>query len=116
VNFQAVRMRSSIGSHNARVNQIINSLTVTGLSFQNAGNDTFHGYEFSPVAELRLGLSYQLTRAIALTAGWNAMYVGGVARPSNMIRWIVPNTEIIEGNNYDDLFMQGVNFGFEVNR
>jgi hypothetical protein len=116
VNFQAVRMRTSVGSHNAAVNQSFRGPITTGLPFQNAGNDSFHEYEFSPVGELRLNLHYQLTRAIAVRAGWTATYIDGLSRPSNMVRYIIPNPTIIKSNNYDDVFMQGINVGLEINR
>jgi hypothetical protein len=75
-----------------------------------------HAYKFSPIAELRLNYSYQVTRAIALKAGWNATYVGGVARPSNMVIYKIPDPLIKKTNYLDDLFMQGLNVGVEINR
>jgi hypothetical protein len=117
VNFQSVRLRSSVASHNARVNAgFFAGQTTTGLAFQNAGNDSLHAYEFSPVGELRLNLHFQLTRAIALRGGWSATYIDGLARPSNMVRYIIPNPLIIKSNNYDNTFMQGINVGIEINR
>ena len=116
VNFQAVRMRSTISSHNRSVLFFSGQDDNAQIQNQNAGNDSFHAYEFSPIGELRLNLSYQLTRAIAVRGGWSGMYIGGLARPSNMIIYELPNSHILKSNNYDDAFMQGINVGIEINR
>lgn len=104
VNFQAIRLRSDIGSNRS------------ALFFQNTGNESMHEYDFSPVGELRLNWSYQLTRAIAVRAGYTALYVGNLARPSNMVIYELPNLHLIRNNYLDDCFMQGVNLGIEINR
>jgi hypothetical protein len=86
------------------------------LPFQNSGFDTMHAYDFSPIGEFRMNWSYQLTRAIAVRAGYSALYIGNLARASNMVDYILPNPQLIREDYHDDCFMQGINFGFEVNR
>lgn len=106
VNFQSVHLTSTLGG----------ATPGFGLTFQNSGIDTMTAYEFSPVGEVRLNWSYQLTRAISVRAGYSALYVGGLARPSNMIDYVIPNLKLIKQDYLDDAFMQGINVGFEVNR
>jgi hypothetical protein len=78
--------------------------------------------EFSPGAELRINLKYQLTRAFAFRVGWSGMWIDGIARPNNMVSYVldpnVPNgiMGINRDNNRQDMLVQGVNFGLEFNR
>jgi hypothetical protein len=123
VNFQAVRMRTMVAGQVDRrsdfdpvTGEPTNPDGQTALTFENAGNDSLHAYKFSPIGELRLNYSYQVTRAIAVRAGWTAMYVGGLARPSNMVIYRIPDPQIKKANYLDDVFMQGLNLGIEINR
>lgn len=106
VNFQSVHLRSTLGDFDLS----------SALQFQNTGFDNMTAYEFSPIGEFRANYSYQLTRAIAVRAGYTALYVGGLARPSNMIDYRIPNLRLIKEGYLDDCFMHGINFGIEVNR
>jgi hypothetical protein len=63
-----------------------------------------------------LNWGFQITRAISATAGYNATYIGGLARPSNMVDYILPNLMLLRENNYDDVFMHGISVGLELNR
>lgn len=74
-----------------------------------------HEVEWAPVVELRLQTHVRLTRAISFTTGWNGMFMDGLARPVNMIRYSMPTMGILP-NNREDVFVQGVNFGIEINR
>lgn len=86
-------------------------------------NHTANFYEFTPLAEFRIEAHMQLTRLISAKVGWNAMYMDGIARASNMINYAVgsPNgpmpitTEIGEGNR-QDVFVHGLTLGIEINR
>ncbi len=74
-----------------------------------------HEIEFSPVAEVRIDVRYQFTKAVSFKLGWTGLYVGNVARGSNMINYTAPNYGIA-GNNREKIFAHGVNFGVELNR
>jgi hypothetical protein len=111
LNAQAVRLRSTIDDQRDAP-----SSAAAGLLFQNSSNDSFHDYVFSPVGELTASVSFQLTRAIAVRAGWTGMYIDNLARPSNMVLYRIPDPEIIEQNNGDNAMMQGAHIGIEINR
>ena len=69
--------------------------------------------EFSPVAELRVDFRYMLTRYIDFRVGWTGMWMDGIARPSNMVEYSVPSMGINTANNSQNVFMTGLNIGFE---
>jgi hypothetical protein len=71
---------------------------------------------FSPLVELRAELSYKLTKAVNFKVGFNGIWVDGIARPSALINYTVPNMGINMSNNYQSVFMAGVNVGVEINR
>jgi hypothetical protein len=75
-----------------------------------------HDEEFSPLVELRAEVAYQITQAFSVKAGWNGMWVNNIARPANMIDYTLPTMGILESGNRQDVFVQGLNVGFEVNR
>ena len=68
---------------------------------------------FTPGVELRIGTSYMITRAFALKVGYTAMYLGGIARAANRIDYSLPTIGIIDGNNHQNVFINGVSVGFE---
>jgi len=72
--------------------------------------------EFSPVAELRLDLRYVITRAVSFRVGWNGIWMGSIARPSDMIIYQVPDMGINTANNRQNVFVNGVSIGFDINR
>lgn len=81
-----------------------------------AFHDTDNATVFAPGGELRVELNYQVTRAIQLQVGWTGMYFNGIARASESIDYRIPDMQISTANNEEDLFIQGVTFGLEVNR
>jgi hypothetical protein len=80
----------------------------TAFSYGRQEND------FSPVIELRADLSYQATGAIAARLGYTATFVDNITRSSQMVRWALPDMGILEGSGEQDIFINGVNFGFDV--
>ena len=72
--------------------------------------------EFSPGAEFRIDLHYQLTRAISVKVGWTGFYLDGIARASSIINYEVPTMGLNMGNNRQDVFIHGLNIGVEANR
>jgi hypothetical protein len=87
-------------------------LDLGDTNFKDSDNAT----EFVPGGELRFELNYQVTQAIQLQVGWTGMYFDGVARASNSIDYRIPDMQITTANNREDIFVQGVTFGVELNR
>lgn len=77
---------------------------------------TNHVNEWSPAADVRVDLKYQLTRAVSLRAGWSGMWMDGIARASNLINYEVSTMGIEMAHNRQDIFVHGPSFGIEVNR
>lgn len=72
--------------------------------------------EFSPAFELRLEGRYQITNAISFHAGWTGMFMAGVARANDLILYQVPAMGIDMNDNRQNLFVNGVTIGFDINR
>jgi len=70
--------------------------------------------DFSPVAELRADLSYQLTGSIAARLGYTATIVDNITRASQMVNWSLPEMGLLPGSGNQEIFINGVNFGFDV--
>ncbi len=85
---------------------------------QSLGGNTFNhrlGDErFSPVGEFRFEGACQVTRNINLRAGWTGLLIGNVARANNTVVYQIPNLGIRNGS--EEIFVQGVSFGIDVNR
>ena len=71
---------------------------------------------FAPAVELRVEGRYQITRAISFHAGWTGMWMNGVARASDSILYQVPAMGIDLSDNRQNLFVNGLTLGFDVNR
>jgi len=69
--------------------------------------------DFSPLGELRAEASYQVTSAIALRLGYTAMFVDNIRRAAHQVRYELPNFGFRDGGK-QDIFINGVNFGFDV--
>jgi len=75
-------------------------------------------HEWSPAAELRVDLDYQLTRSISTGVGWTGIWIDGIARASNTIEYIIDQDTVmgIGDHNHEDLFLHGLSFRIELNR
>jgi len=80
---------------------------------------TDHGKQendFSPTAELRADLNYQLTRSVALRLGYTGMFIDNVSRAASQVRYELPRMGFIDGQaGKQNVFINGANFGFDVN-
>jgi hypothetical protein len=77
-----------------------------------------HFIEFSPIIEFRVEARMQLTNIIAVKAGYTGIFVNNVARAADMVDYTVPTmgiTRTLEGN-LQNVYIQGLNLGFEINR
>ncbi len=72
--------------------------------------------EFTPTVELRVEGRYQITRAISFHAGWTGTWMDGIARASSVVVYDVPAMGIDPTDNRENVFMNGVTIGFDVNR
>lgn len=71
---------------------------------------------FSPVGEFRFNLKYQIFRQCYATVGWTGLVMGGIGRSPNMVDYSLPALGILNTNNRQVVFIQGINFGFTINR
>lgn len=69
--------------------------------------------DFSPLAELRFQLRYQVTTAISANVGYSATYVGAIHRSASSVRYRLPDMGFKQGTS-ENLFMNGLNFGVDV--
>jgi len=83
---------------------------------QTTATHVSYAREWSPLIELRLDARYQITRAFSFRAGWTGVWINGVARANNVIDYTVPALGIDLANNREDLFINGLTIGFDVNR
>ena len=86
-------------------------------SFQNSA----YLNAFSGVADFNGNISYAITRAVSVRVGYTFMWVGNVARPVDMIDYQIGTAPgqkmgIVTANNKQDVFIQGINLGVELNR
>ena len=83
-----------------------------------AFNHSRRFHEFSPAAELRVNLTYQLTRSVSLGAGWTALWIDNIARAPGLIDYTLAqdSTMGIGDDNDEDVFVHGVNATVTVNR
>ncbi len=72
--------------------------------------------EFSPLVELRVDLRYTITRAIDFRVGWTGFWMDGIARPAGMTHYAVPDMGIDTSANKQNVFVNGVTVGFDINR
>ena len=84
-------------------------------------NRTF--LEWTPGIEFRLQADWQVTQHVTLGVGYTGIWLGGIARPSNMIAYQLGSEEseadfmgILEEHNRQNVFINGVTFRIAFNR
>lgn len=114
-NFQNLQLKSVLGTNTAANQAAVNSNYRT--SFRGLGSDIQeYTTTFAPMGELRVDVSYNLTRAVALKVGYTGIVVGNMSRASNSIDYDAVNLIGIKRNTDQIFFTNGLNFGVEVNR
>ncbi len=68
---------------------------------------------FSPLAEIRADMSYQITSSIAAKLGYTGLFVDNITRASQTVNWFIPDLGILRGGE-QEIFINGVDFGFEA--
>lgn len=86
------------------------ALTPTGVY------NVVHRNTFAPVGELRFNASYQIFRNIQATVGWTGLFMGGIGRSTQMTNYALPTLGISNTGSREFVLVQGLNFGFTVNR
>lgn len=69
--------------------------------------------DFSPLVEMRVEASYQVTGSIAAKLGYNAMFIDNIRRASQQVDYTLPRMGFIDGGT-QDIFINGVTFGVDV--
>ncbi len=80
--------------------------------WKNEFNDT----RFSPCGDFRLEAGYQLTKALVLKVGYDATWIGGVARAAETVDYEVPRLAIQKPHYGDNFFANGLSLTIEFNR
>jgi hypothetical protein len=129
-NFQSVRQRGVLGT---QLNNIPSSADGTTVAI-GPGNEVSgvpaaigptafsHGFsanEFSPCIEFRADARVHVTRGLALRAGYNAIWIDGIARGSDMIDYVWSESTVFgirQDTNRQAVFMNGLSIGLEFNR
>ena len=120
-NAQSINQRATIAS---RLQQYQTAPPTPGVPVKMSGtvrsDSEFNIGVFSPNAEFRVNLKYQLTRSVTCRVGWTGLWLNGIARPSNMVDYSL-NADgsifgILEQNNQQSVFINGISFGIDLNR
>jgi hypothetical protein len=78
-------------------------------------NHTHNVVTWAPVGEFRANLNYQIFRQVSATVGWTGIVLGGIGQAPNQISYSLPNLGILSSGDRKVVFVQGINFGFNVN-
>jgi hypothetical protein len=125
INFQSIHLNGELGSDLDEIpgqtgqNAPPGPLNPINAPF-NMVRTSFHSWQydetFAPVGELRVGVDYQLTNAISVQAGYNAILGGGISRASRRIDYVLPALQILNANKNEAWFVDGLNLGITCNR
>lgn len=91
--------------------------TQVGINGQplNAFSNAMHNVTFAPLGELRMDAIYQLTKNAYIEVGYTGILASGIGRASNRLAYVAPNMGIVDGADKQHTYINGVNFGFNVN-
>lgn len=100
-------------AEDATPGRVNNPLYVVPQSFSYGRSDQ----GFSPVAELRLNLSYRLTDNIKAKVGYTGTFAGNIRRASTHVDYNLYENGLMgfrDVNEQEEIFTQGVNIGIEI--
>lgn len=72
--------------------------------------------EFTPGVDLRLEGRYLLTKSLSFRAGWQGIFLNNISRANNSVNYTLPDMGIISTNNHQNVFLNGLTIGFDINR
>jgi putative beta barrel porin BBP7 len=81
------------------------------FTFNNGKNNV----TFAPLGELRADAIYKLTRNASIEVGYTGLLMSGIGRAVDRIIYNVPNMEVLDGADKQHVYINGVNFGFNIN-
>lgn len=70
--------------------------------------------DYSPLIEFRAQSNYQLTSSIALRLGYNATFIDNIYRAASHVDYTLPRIGLRSDAGTQEVFINGVNFGFDV--
>lgn len=71
--------------------------------------------DFSPLIELRIEARYKITRALALKIGYTGKFIDNLQRASRALAYTAPSFSFTDtGTTKTDIFINGINGGFEL--
>lgn len=114
INFQSTHLNGELGG--GLPPGTTNPVNVPFQMYRTAFQSWRYDETFSPVGELRLGVTYKLTQAIGVMANYNGILGGGISRASKRIDYVLPALQILDANKWDTFFTNGVSLGIEINR
>ena len=113
-NFQNVHQKTELGRN--RVSTTSGAGIPAGF-VPFATNTHVYNTTFAPLGELRVGLSYAVTRNVNLRVGYDGLVVGNTSRASTRVDYNSPNLVGITPKSNDSIFfVNGLDFGVEINR
>ena len=112
-NFQHVTQLGQIGDPATGNNGAGGAISLqVPAAFAHRANTTV----FSPGAEVRFNLKYQVFRSMYVNAGYSLVYAQNVARGSQMTNYSMPSMGILENENKSSFYVHGLNLGLVINR
>jgi hypothetical protein len=120
VDYQNIHQEVSMGPHlvpgGVPTGSSSNRSFVPTIMSATYSTHVFYEKEFTPLIELRIEGRYQLTRSISFHAGWTGIWMDGIARASSLIDYTVPRMGIDMNDNRENVLLNGLTLGFDVNR
>lgn len=120
LNCQNIHQTGELGGG---ANPIVPGVTDSGQPFFMGPTSINHNEfirEFTPGLELRLEARYQITRSVSFRAGWTGLWLDRIARGSNMVDYTLDPEHsylgILRNHNKDNVLMNGVTIGIDINR
>jgi len=123
LNCQNVKQTGELGGLPGDANQIVPGVVNSNQPFYMGPsliNHTAFIHEFTPGIELRLDARYQITRSVNFHAGWSGLWLNNIARGSETIDYTLGPDQtymgILRDHNRDNVFINGLTIGIDINR
>jgi hypothetical protein len=81
-----------------------------------SATDSAYARVFTPLVELRLEGRYQITSALSFHAGWTGFWMDNIARANGLVNYTVPLMGINMAENKQNVLVNGLTIGFDINR
>lgn len=94
-------------------NMLPGGLNQSAILQPNTFNYGKQANDFSPVAELRADLSFQITSAISLKLGYTCIYTDNITRASSVTKWALPDMGF-NATGQQGILINGADGGIEL--